>query len=461
MELMRRIVPFYLASYGTSLLGNSITAIALPLLVLFTTGSPLGAGVVAMAAAVPAAVAGLLMGSLADRFDRRAVAILADVISALALLVLPIVHLTVGLELGWFIAAAVLNSFGDVPGITAREAMLPAIARSARVGASRLIGVRESMSGVALLIGPAVAGILVAALQPVTVLWFTAGLAALAALLTLVIPRSATARVAEVATADDGARTAGGEVPGVADAQPAGTPADSVGAPAPTSIFAGLGVILRAPLLRGLVLLQLVLAVVLAATQGMVVPVHFAFRGEPGLVGFVLSALAAGLLVGGGCFAALGHRIPHRRWFLAGLVLVATGVVLIAVLGPTWSVFLGAAVIGLGGGCLNAVTGLAFVENVLDSQRGRVLGAQNALMTLVPAGGIGLASVLIELGGLPLATAVLAGLWILAALAALLSPRLRRLGIPDAHTSPHRRRPDGPDLRPSLSPATSPGRRTP
>ena len=68
-----------------------------------------------------------------------------------------------------------------------------------------------------------------------------------------------------------------------------------------------------------------------------------------------------------------------------------------------------------------AVIGLAFVENVLDAQRGRVLGAQNALMTLVPAGGIGLASVLIELGGLPLATAVLAGLWILAALAALLS----------------------------------------
>ena len=435
MVSMRRIIRFYLASYGTSLLGNSITAIALPLLVLFTTGSPLGAGVVAMAAAVPAAFAGLLMGSLVDRFDRRAVAILADVISALALLVLPIVHLTVGLELGWFIAAAVLNSFGDVPGITAREAMLPAIARSAGVGASRLIGVRESMSGVALLIGPAVAGILVAALQPVTVLWFTAGLAALAALLTLLIPRTATAAVARDGRADDPAS-----------------------APAPASIFAGLGVILRAPLLRGLVLLQLVLAVVLAATQGMVVPVHFAFRGEPGLVGFVLSALAVGLLLGGGCFAALGHRIPHRRWFLAGLVLVATGVVLIAVLGPTWSVFLGAAVIGLGGGCMNAVIGLAFVENVLDAQRGRVLGAQNALMTLVPAGGIGLASVLIELGGLPLATAVLAGLWILAALATLLSPRLRRLGDPGAHPSPRRRRPDGAGAHPSPSPTTAPGR---
>ena len=458
MGAMRRIVPFYLAAYGTSLMGNSITAIALPLLVLFTTGSPLGAGVVAMAAAVPAAVAGLLMGSLVDRFDRRGVAILADVISALALLVLPIVHLTIGLELGWFIAAAILNSFGDVPGITAREAMLPAISRSARMDTSRLIGVRESMSGVALLIGPAVAGILVAALQPVTVLWFTSGLAALAALLTLVIPRWATVAGAASATADDGARAADGEAPGAVGERSAGTAAGE--APAPSSIFAGLGVILRAPLLRGLVLLQLVLAVVLAATQGMVVPVHFAFRGEPGLVGFVLSALAAGLLVGGGLFAVLGRRIPPRRWFLAGLVLVAAGVVVIALLGPTWSLFLGAAVIGLGGGSLNAVTGLAFIENVLDSQRGRVLGAQNSLMTLVPAGGIGLASVLIEAGGLPLATAVLAGLWILAALAGLLTPRLRRLGSPGSHPSPHGSRQDGPGSRPSPSPATAPGRRS-
>ena len=63
------------------------------------------------------------MGSLIDRINRRIAAILSDVISAVALLVLPIIDLTIGLNLGWFIAVAILNSFGDVPGITAREAM--------------------------------------------------------------------------------------------------------------------------------------------------------------------------------------------------------------------------------------------------------------------------------------------------------------------------------------------------
>ncbi|MBR8742718.1 MFS transporter [Nocardiopsis sp. MG754419] len=403
---MNRINFFYLASFGTSLLGNSITAIALPLVVLFTTGSPLGAGIVAIAAAVPAALAGLLMGSLVDRINRRTAAILSDVISAVALLILPIVDLTIGLSLGWFVAVAVLNSFGDVPGITAREAMLPAIAKAAMMNPSRLIGVRESLAGVSLLLGPAVAGILVASFAPVTVLWITAGLAAMAAVLTFVIPKRATVLASDPATASTARPT--------------------------TSMFHGLGIIVRSPLLRGLVLLGSALAIVLAATQGMVIPVHFAFQGEPGFVGFVLSALAAGLLIGGGCFAAFGHRVPHRVWFISGLVLVAVGFSAIGVLGPVWSIFAGAAIVGIGGGSMNAVIGLAFIENVADSQRGTVLGAQNAVMTLVPAAGIGTAAVLIEVSGLPLTTTVFAALWILAAISALLTPRLRRLGQPEA-----------------------------
>ncbi|SDE09865.1 MFS transporter [Auraticoccus monumenti] len=396
---MHRIRFFYLAGFSVSLLGNSITAIALPLVVLLTTGSPLGAGIVAIAAAVPAAVAGLLMGALVDRVNRRTAAVLSDVISAVALLILPVVHLTVGLELGWFVAVAVLSSFGDVPGITAREAMLPAVADAAGLDPAKLIGIRESLSGASFLLGPAAAGILVATLEPVTVLWITSGLAALAALLTLALPARATVLV-------------GGGVP----------------APAQRSMFRGLVIIFRSPLLRGLVLLGLALAIVLAATQGMVIPVHFAFQGDPQLVGFVLSALAAGLLVGRGGFAVLGHRVPHRVWLVVGLVLVAVGFSVIAVLGPAWSVLTGAAVVGLGAGCMNAVVGLALVDVVADSQRGTVLGAQNALLTLVPAVGIGAAAVLIEAGGLQLTTIALAALWVVSVVAALLTPPLRRLG---------------------------------
>lgn len=399
---MTRIGFFYLLSFGTSLLGNSITAIALPLLVLFTTGSPLGAGVVAIAAAVPSALAGLFMGSLIDRINRRVAAILSDVISALALLILPIIDLTSGLSLGWFIAVAILNSFGDVPGITAREAMLPAVAANARLEPARLIGLREALSGICLLVGPGIAGILVAALEPVAVMWMTSGIAALAAVFTLGVPAQASV-LPEESPQETRQKT-------------------------PGSVFSGLVIILRSPLLRMMVLLGLALGTVLAATQGMVIPVHFAFGGQPQYVGFVLSALAAGLLVGGALFAGLSSRLPRRSWFFAGVSVIAVGFVVIAVLGPVWSIFVGAGLVGFGGGAVNAVVGLTFVENVDDDKRGKVLGAQNALLTVVPAAGIGGASLLIEWGSLQVAAIVLAVLWVVSAAAVLLSPQIRLLG---------------------------------
>lgn len=398
---MRRITFFYLTSFGTSILGNSVTAIALPLLVLFTTGSPLGAGAVAIAAAVPAALAGLLMGSLIDRINRRTAAVFSDVISAVALLILPIIDLTIGLSLGWFIAVAILNSFGDVPGMTAREAMLPAVAEEARMDPSRLIGLRESLAGVALLIGPAIAGILVAALEPVTVLWITSGMAALAALLTLAIPARATEHRVDF------------------DSEPTMQRAGSV--------FDGLVVLLRSPLLRALMLLGVTLAVVFAATQGIVIPVHFAFRDEPQFVGFVLSAVAVGLLIGGGLFAAFGNRISRRAWMITGVFVVALGFVIVGILGPAWSIFAGAAIVGLGGGCTNAVVALTFIESVEESQRGRVLAAQNAIVTLAPAVGIGGAAFLIEFGSLHLATGILSAFWVISAAAIMLNPQIRQL----------------------------------
>ena len=281
--------------------------------------------------------------------------------------------------------------------------MLPSIAKAARMNTSRLIGLRESIAGVALLVGPGIAGILVAALEPVTVMWITSGIAALAALLTLGIPRRASALPQEN-DEDAPARERAG------------------------SVFHGLRIIVRTPLLRMLVLLNLSLAVVLAATQGMVIPVHFAFQDQAQYVGFVLSALAAGLLIGGGLFAALGDRIPRRVWFGVGVGVLAVGFVVIGTLGPVWSIFMGAAIVGIGGGSMNAVVGLTFVENIDDAQRGKVLGAQNAIITLVPAVGIGGAAVLIEVGSLQITTAVLAALWIAAATACLLSPRIRHLG---------------------------------
>src|SRR5690348_9054757 len=122
---MKLIPVAYLASYLLSLLGNSIAGVALPLIVLQVTGSVLGAGTVAAATAIPAVLAGLLMGVVIDRINRRTSSVVTDLISGASIAALPLIDVVSGLNLGWFILFGVLGSLGDVPGMTAREALLP------------------------------------------------------------------------------------------------------------------------------------------------------------------------------------------------------------------------------------------------------------------------------------------------------------------------------------------------
>ncbi|GAA3291809.1 hypothetical protein ACFFON_00230 [Arthrobacter citreus] len=88
---MNRTTISYLTSHALSLLGNSIAAIALPLIVLQATGSVMSAGILAVSTAVPAFLAGLLTGVVIDRMNRRIASAAADVISAVSLAALPVI----------------------------------------------------------------------------------------------------------------------------------------------------------------------------------------------------------------------------------------------------------------------------------------------------------------------------------------------------------------------------------
>ena len=68
-----RIAPRFLASNALSLLGNSIAAVALPLILLATTGDALAAGTLALICAVPQMIIGIVGGAALDRFNRRTI----------------------------------------------------------------------------------------------------------------------------------------------------------------------------------------------------------------------------------------------------------------------------------------------------------------------------------------------------------------------------------------------------
>lgn len=294
----RATLPLYLVSSATSLFGNASISIVLPWLVLLRTGDAAVAGLVAAASAMPSALAALIGGHLADRLGRRTITVLADVGSAVSVAALAVVDLTIGLSVPWFIALGVLGALFDVPGMTAREAMVADVARTSGVSLDRVAALRGALFGVSFLAGPALAGGLLALIPATNVVWVTAASSALAAGTMLAMPL---ARSAEGDQGDD------------------------------ASPFAGFGLVRRTPVLWSMLVISLASAVLVAPLLAVVLPAHFQGLGRPELLGFSVSAYAVGTIVGSVLYGALfGDR--RRPAWVASMGLMMVGFAAVATL---------------------------------------------------------------------------------------------------------------------------------
>lgn len=354
---MRTLI-LYLLSGGLSLLGNAVLAVALPLIVLQRTGSAAAAGTLALAVAIPTVLASILGGVVVDRVDRRRASIVSDVISAGSVALLPIVDLLSGLNLNWFIALGILGALGDAPGLAAREALLPAIVRSSGQPIERLVSVRESVSALIIVVGPGLAGVLIATLEGTTVLWLTAATSLAAALTTVALPRSIAARV----VTHESGRT---------------------GRELLRETTSGLMFLLRDRLLRSTTVLSLFVVAVLGALQGILLPVVFITRNQPAQLGTVLSAIAIGLTVGAVSYTILRGRLPVRAWFTGAIIIVGGSLIAISLL-PAYGWMLAAAVVlGFAAGPVNAIVGAAEVRATPEAMRGRIVSTQTAMSMAV------------------------------------------------------------------------------
>ncbi|AQA05146.1 MFS transporter [Mycobacterium sp. MS1601] len=381
---MTPIAAAYLGSHFLSFLGNGILAVALPLIVLQATGSPASVGVISAATAVPALLVGLAAGVVIDRVNRRTCSMLSDVVSAAAVAAIPVVDLVWGLDLTWLVALAIIGAFGDVPGLTARQVMVPAVARHAGVPLERLVGLRQSMTSMALVIGPGAAGTLLALFDGTTVLWVTAATSAAAVLLTAALPH----RLGAVES----------------DRQHRQSLLRQLGA--------GAVELRRSRFLTGTVTLTVGLAVAIGGLQGLVLPLYFSDLARPDLLGFVLTALAVGMLIGTSVFALTGTRMSRRFWVSSALIGTTAGFLAMATLASPPVVFAGAGLFGIANASLGAVVGVLQAERIADAVRGRVLSVQNACLQIAAPAGIALAAVVAEYGSAVAAGVAVFAVWL-------------------------------------------------
>jgi predicted MFS family arabinose efflux permease len=131
---------------AVSLLGSGLSWIAYPLLVLSLGGNAAEAGLVASCVLVTRAVCRLPGGQAADRFDRRALMLAADLVRLIAVGSIPLAALWHGLGYPQLLAVAVIEGVcsaffdpaaaGLVRDLVPREQMTAALAQAQAVGAA-------------------------------------------------------------------------------------------------------------------------------------------------------------------------------------------------------------------------------------------------------------------------------------------------------------------------------------
>ena len=148
------------AGQFTSRFGDAIFHIAVIWLALELTGSKTAMGIISMAGYLPALTFGLFAGAVADRVDRRRLMMVSDVVQALAVLTIPLLH-HYGVLRGWHLGVA---AFALATGAAffgpARDALLPEVADPARM--LRANSWLHVSGHVAWVLGPVAAGALIA-----------------------------------------------------------------------------------------------------------------------------------------------------------------------------------------------------------------------------------------------------------------------------------------------------------
>jgi MFS family permease len=301
--VMRAIV----ASETLSSLGSQMTFVALPWFVLLTTGSATRMGLIFAIELLPIALLGIPSGALVARLGIRRTMLICDGVRAPLIALVPILHIAGVLSFGSLAAVVFAMGVFTSPYVAAQRLVIPEAFgdnESLVVQGNAMV---EGATRLANFVGPAIAGLLIAAINPVNVLWIDAGSFAVSfAILLVGLPKPAVS-LAEAATA--------------------GT----------TGALAGAKFVMTNPLLRRVsaaaLLFGLFFPMLLASLP---VITDRRFDANPRIAGLLFAAWGAGALLGTFGVLRFASKLPPMRMgALAGIAL-AVPLWLLTLPLPSW-----------------------------------------------------------------------------------------------------------------------------
>jgi MFS family permease len=172
-----------------SLTGSAMTFVALPWFVAVTTGSAAKMGWVLAAEMAPVAILGIPAGALIARLGAKRTMLVCDAARAPLMTAIPILHWTGHLGFPALLAATFAVGTFAAPYFSSSRLVLPEVAGEDERAVASAGAVLSGAMQVTQIVGPVLAGLLIAATSPATVLCVDAGTYALSFLTIALVVR--------------------------------------------------------------------------------------------------------------------------------------------------------------------------------------------------------------------------------------------------------------------------------
>lgn len=391
----------WLTAEAISLTGTRVSMIAIPWLVLTTTGSATQTGLVAFAEMGPYVVAKAAAGPVIDRIGARSVSLAADTMSVAVVGAIPLLHHFDLLAFPMLMALVAVAGLLRGPGDGAKHALVPQIVEDAAVPMERATGLAGAVERLASTAGAAFAGVLVALIGPAQALLVDAvsfGLSALVLACTVRQP----SRPAGIAEVDDGYFR---------------------------QLREGWDFLRGDRVLVGIVVMVAITNLLDQAFAAVLVPVWAKESGGgAAAIGLLFATFSAAAVLGSVLAASMAHRLPRFRTYLIAFLLCgAPRFVVLALDAPLPAVLSVAVVGGFASGFINPILGAVIFERIPAHLIGRVTSLNTALCwALIPFGGV-LGGVLVASAGLAPALAVVGAGYFAATMLPALQPQWREM----------------------------------
>jgi len=342
----------FLTGQTLSCLGDVIGRIALSWLVYDLTGSLIALGSMALAGGIPQAIVRFLGAPILDRFDRIKLMVLLDFIRFGLYLIAPLLHYAGSLHV-WhlYILAAAAGAIGALFD-PAADAVLPSM-----VPAHKLLRANSIQGGViqaTTIIGPVVAGIIVAKGNAALGLLIDAFTFGISAIILLLLPN--------IASEEKGSAMESSYIQEMIDGFKFFVQIPALGILAAIGGLANLGIYAIVTLLTAYV--------------------KDILKMEASAMGILHSLWGIGFILGSMFMGWKGSRIKHRTILLGGLFAVGIVSSLLSFVTPqtAWVAFILLAVWGFSIGCFNITYSYLCQTLTPSSMQGRAAVARSLVM---------------------------------------------------------------------------------